>query len=58
MLQIGNKTAAINGRQKTLDTSPIIISQRTYFPLRLLPDIFAVKVNWDGAAQTAALVNK
>lgn len=58
ILQIGSKTAAINGRQKTLDTAPIIISQRTYLPLRLLPDIFAVKVTWDSAAQTAALVNK
>ena len=48
-LQIGSSTAAVNGKQTTLDAAPYITNGRTMIPLRLVSEALGLHVGWDGA---------
>jgi hypothetical protein len=46
-LQIGNKTAVINGKIIALDAAPYIKNSRTMVPLRVISESFGGDVAWD-----------
>ncbi|RIE17247.1 stalk domain-containing protein [Candidatus Cryosericum septentrionale] len=46
-LQIGNKTAVINGKIIALDAAPYIKNSRTMVPLRVITESFGGNVAWD-----------
>lgn len=46
-LQIGNKTAAVNGINKTLDVPAEVINGRTMVPVRFIAESIGADVNWD-----------
>lgn len=37
---------------KTMDTAPVIVSDRTYLPARYAAEFFGYSVDWDGSTQT------
>lgn len=47
-LQIGNRTAWINGRPVFLDQPPTIIKGRTLIPARFFAESLNCRVDWDG----------
>lgn len=58
-LWIGKPTAIVNGKEVPIDTqkpvSPMIVSGRTFLPLRFVAESFLFKVEWDGATQSITL---
>ena len=48
LLQIGNKTAKIDGKETALSVPPQIISGNTMVPLRFIGEAFGCKVDWNG----------
>ncbi len=47
VLQIGNKKALVNGEVVKLDTSPVLINNRTMVPLRFIAEAFGANVEWN-----------
>ncbi|MBR5011719.1 MAG: hypothetical protein IKY12_04100, partial [Clostridia bacterium] len=54
-MSIGNKTATVNGIEKTLDAAPIIRESRTMLPVRFVAENLGATVGWDGATSTATV---
>jgi len=54
-LQIGNKTAVINGKVIALEAAPYIKNSRTMVPLRVISESFGGDVAWDPALQTITI---
>lgn len=54
-LWIDKNEAKVNGKQKTLEVAPKIISNRTMVPLRFVSDNLGLQIIWDGANQIVAL---
>ena len=54
-LQIGNKTAVINGKIIALDAAPYIKNSRTMVPLRVISESFGGDVLWDPALHTITI---
>lgn len=48
---IGSQTAYVNGKAKTLDSAPIIISSRTMVPLRFIGETFGCTVQWNASTR-------
>lgn len=44
---LNSKAYTVNGEQKTTDTAPILISNRTMLPLRVFAEAFDAEVTWD-----------
>lgn len=57
-LQIGSVTALVNGEEKTLDTAPEIVEDRTLIPLRFVSENLKYKVDWDGEARVITISTK
>lgn len=55
-LTLNSQTAAINGQQTELDTTPQVIENRTLVPLRFLGEALKAQVNWDGTTGTVSIV--
>lgn len=55
-LDIGNETAYLNGEEKILDTAPIIVNDRTMFPIRFIAESFGLNVNWNEQDKTVTIV--
>ncbi len=56
-LQIGSSLAWIDGSDvKTLDTAPIIQSERTLVPLRFIMETFGATVDWEDATKTITII--
>ncbi|AIS51711.1 periplasmic binding protein [Thermoanaerobacter kivui] len=55
-LIIGKKEAVVNGKNKTLDAAPMVISGRTMVPLRFIAEAFGAVVKWDKEASKAVVV--
>lgn len=51
----GSKTATVNGKNVTMDTSAIIRNDRFYVPVRFVAETFQTEVNWDAATYTVHL---
>lgn len=55
VLYIGRHAVSVNGAQKTIDTTPILKSNRTFVPIRFLSETLGYSVNWDNATQTVTI---
>jgi outer membrane protein assembly factor BamB len=47
ILQIGNKTAEVNGELFTLDVPPVIMVGSTLVPLRFIGEAFGAEIEWE-----------
>jgi len=47
-LVIGSGQALVNGKEKTMDTIPVIKNNRTMVPLRYVGEFMGAQVSWDG----------
>ncbi|MBC7337338.1 MAG: copper amine oxidase N-terminal domain-containing protein, partial [Clostridia bacterium] len=54
-LQIGQSRAVVDGREKRLDTVPVIYRDRTMVPLRFVAETFGLEVDWEGSTRTVLL---
>ena len=54
-LQIGNKTAVINGKIIALEAAPYIKNSRSMVPLRVITESFGGDVAWDPALHTITI---
>jgi hypothetical protein len=50
-LQIGNRTASVNGQQVALEQAPMVTRGSTLVPLRFVSEALGARVNWNGARQ-------
>lgn len=56
-IQIGNKTAYVNGEPRALDVPAQIINNRTMVPARFISESMGCDVTWYQKTQTAAVAN-
>lgn len=47
LLSIGNQTAYFNETAQTLDAAPVIVGERTMFPIRFIAECFGFEVEWE-----------
>lgn len=57
-LKIGERVALVNGRQQSLDTSAVILNERTYVPLRFLSELMGAQISWDSVNNAVLLSDK
>lgn len=57
-LKIGDKAAVVNGTQIDMDTSAMILHERTYVPLRFLSELVGMDITWSSAGDTITLSYK
>jgi len=57
-LKIGNKTAAVNGANKTLDVPANIVDGRTLVPARFVAESTGAKVDWNETSKTVLITTK
>jgi hypothetical protein len=50
-MQVGTKTALVNGQSVTLQTAPLIRNGATLVPLRFVAETFGISPVWDGVFQ-------
>jgi len=55
-MQIGNKTATVNGKIAELDAAPYIVNSRTLVPIRFISETFGAEVVWDGSTKTVTII--
>ncbi|BAU29906.1 N-acetylmuramoyl-L-alanine amidase [Aneurinibacillus soli] len=56
-LVINSKKAKIDGSTRTLDTAPVIISDRTFLPFRSVGELLGMNVDWDSKTKSVHLTN-
>ena len=56
-LTIGSKSAYLNGNEKTLDVTPVIINGRTMLPIRFIAENFGYTVIWNDSTETVTIIN-
>ncbi|MCX7745722.1 MAG: copper amine oxidase N-terminal domain-containing protein [Clostridia bacterium] len=54
-LQVGSKTAYINGQEVILDAEPQVIGGRTLVPLKFIGEAFGNTLVWDGLEKVAMI---
>lgn len=54
-MQIGSKTAYVNGVPVSLDVPPQIINGRTMVPIRFVSENLGAEVNWDSNTKTVTI---
>ena len=57
-LQIGSRTAVVNGNNVTLDIPAQTIHDHTFVPLRFLGEALGADVAWDSATRTVRILTK
>ncbi len=57
-IQVGAKTALVDGETHTLDVPAQILQNRMMVPARFISEALGCTVSWDGATQTAAVANQ
>lgn len=55
-LQIGSKTATVNGNSAQMDTAAKLMHNKTYVPLRFLAEATGAAVNWNSRKYTAEII--
>lgn len=55
LLTIDSTTAYLNGEAYTLDTTSVIINDRTMLPIRFIAESFGFNVSWEQATQTVTI---
>lgn len=51
-LQINNLIATVNGKNITLDTTPKLMNDRTFVPLRFISEALHLSIRWESKNQT------
>jgi len=54
-LPVGKSEATINGKTAKLDTSAMIVNNRTMVPLRFVAEAFSMRVDWNQASHTVSI---
>jgi hypothetical protein len=54
-LQIGNKTAVVNGKSVVLSLAPFLQTGTTMVPIRFVSEVLGATVVWDGATKTVSI---
>jgi len=54
-MQIDSTKMSVNGIEKTLDVSPVIIGGRTLVPVRAMSESLGVEIAWDNNTQTVLI---
>ena len=55
VMQIGSTTALVNGEEKTLDTAPSIIKNRTLVPVRFIAEALGLTIDYDEESKTVVV---
>jgi len=55
VLQIGSKTAFVDGKQVELESPPVIVNSRTMVPIRFISESLGARVNWIGETKTITI---
>lgn len=55
-IAIDNKIATVNGQQKELDVSAMIVEGRTLVPVRFVGEALNAKVDWDGTNRVVSVM--
>ena len=55
-LTIDSYTAYVNNKEKTLDSAPVIINDRTMLPIRFIAENFNLDVSWDDAGKLVTII--
>jgi len=55
VLQLGNRTAWVNGPSRQLDVAPVAIGGRTMVPLRFVAEALGAQVEWIDATRTVTV---
>lgn len=48
-LVVGKNTINVNGIDRIMDVSPIVVAGRTYLPARFVAEAFGFNVHWDSS---------
>jgi hypothetical protein len=57
-ITIGSTTYWLNGASYTMPVEPVILSDRTYVPIRFVTQALGGQVNWDDKTRTVAITYK
>lgn len=52
LMTIGSTTFAVNGKQRSMDTAPLVTGNRTYVPFRALAEAFGAQVRYQQTERT------
>lgn len=52
---IGSKTYTVNGASRKMDTYPVIVNDRTAFPIRFAAEAMGATVGWNASAYTVLI---
>ncbi len=55
LLPIGANQATVNGAAVSLDSSPVLVNNRTLVPIRFVAETLGAKVDWDSKSKTATI---
>lgn len=55
-MQIGKKSATVNGKEVVLDVAPFIVNGRTLVPIRFISETFGAEVAWDATTKTVTII--
>jgi len=56
-IRLGSKVAKVNGVEKTMESSPILINEKTFVPLRFVSENLGCKISWDATTKTVTIVS-
>ena len=57
-ITVGQKKMYVNGREYTLDTSPVVVAGRTLVPVRAVAEGMGCEVEWDGRYNLVSITPK
>lgn len=55
LLSIGSQTAYFNETAQTLDATPVIVGERTMFPIRFIAECFGFEVEWEESTASVTI---
>ncbi|RXZ83471.1 copper amine oxidase [Paenibacillaceae bacterium] len=56
VLQVGKKSATIDGKAVSLDSAPVVVKGTTYLPLKFVSDAINGQVAWDNKAKRVTFI--
>lgn len=54
-MTIGSSTYSLNGVEKTMDTAPVIVNDRTMVPVRVIAEAFGMNVEWNDTSREVTI---
>ncbi|MCX6063543.1 MAG: stalk domain-containing protein [Caldiserica bacterium] len=55
IMTVGSKKATANGKMVTLDATPVIVSGRTFVPLRVISETLGADVSWNALTRAVGI---